>query len=66
MHMVSYIKDGTTSKYDWLGFMPHTDRLLVNNPKCGYIVTANNRPASDKCLDGYFNQVIFSARASRL
>ena len=30
--MASYIKDGTTSKYDWIGFMPFKDRLVVTDP----------------------------------
>ena len=64
--MASYIKDGTSSKYDWLGFMPQGDRLFVTDPERGWIATANNRPASSKFQGGYFDEVIFSARASRI
>lgn len=64
--MAAYIKDGTTSNFDWIGFMPPQDRLWMEDPKSGFIVTANNRPASSKFLDGYFDQIIFTARASRL
>jgi acyl-homoserine lactone acylase PvdQ len=41
-----YIKDGTTSENDWIGIMPPEHRLQVVDPKCGYIITANNKIAS--------------------
>ena len=66
MKMSSFVKNGTTSKFDWLGTMPLQDRLYVVNPKSGYFVTANNRPASELFQGGYFNEHIFTARNTRL
>ncbi len=33
--------DGTTDKYDWLGYIPFDDLPRVLNPERGYIATAN-------------------------
>ena len=62
----SYISDGTSSKHDWLGTIPYQDRLAIFDPKDGYLVTCNNRPASSQYLGGYFDSTIFTARATRL
>ncbi len=62
----SYIKDGTNSENDWLGIMPAEDRLTVIDPQKGFIVTCNNKPASDIYQNGYFSQSIYTARADRL
>jgi acyl-homoserine lactone acylase PvdQ len=50
----SYVKDGTNTKNDWLGFMPVEDRLSVIDPECGYIVTSNNAAASKAFYGGIF------------
>ena len=44
--MGNYIKDGTTSEYDWVGFIPFEDRLTIVDPAVGYIVAANNKGTS--------------------
>lgn len=46
--------------------MSPEDRLTVADPKSGFIVTANNRPASHLFQGGYFNHTIFTARGDRL
>lgn len=62
----SYVKDGTTSKHDWLGFMPPEDRLLLLDPERGFIVAANNQAASSLIHGGYYEHTILTARADRL
>lgn len=42
------------------------DRLTVIDPKSGFIVTSNNRPASHIFQNGFFNYIPFTARADRL
>ncbi len=42
----NYVQDGTSTKNDWLGFMPPEDRVMVIDPKKGFIVASNNRLAS--------------------
>ena len=46
LSMGIFAKDGTSSKYDWLGTIPFEDRLFIVDPKRGYFATANNRPVS--------------------
>ena len=46
--------------------MPAEDRLFIKDPERGFIVTANNKPASNKFQGGYFDHVAYSARATRL
>lgn len=41
------VLDGTTSKFDWVGYYSMKEIPRVINPKKGYIVTANNRPVPD-------------------
>ena len=51
----TFIKDGTNSKNDWLGFMSVDDKMIVSDPKSGFFVTSNNKVASTKYHGGYFN-----------
>jgi penicillin amidase len=61
-----YIKDGTTTDHDWLGFVPHTHRLQVIDPPSGYIVSANNKIASSEYYNGLHDYAIYTARSDRL
>ncbi|CDW85943.1 penicillin amidase family protein [Stylonychia lemnae] len=44
------VLDGSNSDNDWDGLHDSKDLLRVINPKKGYIVTANNRPAPEHSL----------------
>lgn len=66
IHSGMYIKDGTSSENDWVGLIRGTDKLHVNDPKRGYIVTANNKGATDKYFNGVLDYSIFTGRANRL
>ena len=62
----SYIKDGTTTDHDWLGFLPKYHRMHIVDPEPGYIVSSNNRIASQKHANGVNDRSIFTARSDRL
>lgn len=65
-HHSSYIKNGTTTDHDWLGFLPKYHRMHIVDPKSGYIVSSNNRIASEKHANGLNERTIFTARSDRL
>ena len=65
-HAAGYVKDGSTSKYDWLGIMPAADRVHICDPPKGFLVVSNNQVANEKVHGGYFKYSIFTARADRL
>jgi penicillin amidase len=39
----TFVFDGTTSKSDWLGFVPFEELPMMFNPARGFIATANNK-----------------------
>lgn len=39
----SFVYDGTTSKYDWKGYVPSTEITSLFNPPENYIASANNK-----------------------
>lgn len=51
----SFFHDGTTTENDWDGFISGRDKLYLDNPEKGFIVTANSRPASSNFKQGYYN-----------
>ena len=61
-----YIKDGSTTEHDWLGFVPPAHRLQIIDPPSGYIVSANNRIASTSYYNGLHGYSMFTARSDRL
>ena len=62
----NYVKDGTTSEHDWLGFVKPEDRLMLIDPPRGYIAASNNKAAPDSVLGGYFSHAFYTARADRI
>lgn len=65
--MSGFIKDGTTSKNDWIGMLRGKDRMHIEDPEKGYIVTANNRLVSRNFANGrYSANWIITARAIRI
>ena len=64
--MGNFIKDGTSSEDDWLGFLSPEDRVHVVNPEKGYLVTANNKVAGKYYLDDFSKYSIYTARADRI
>lgn len=62
-----YMKDGTTSKYDWTGMLKGKERLHIIDPEKGYIVTANNRLTTKNFHGGrYASNWLITARAIRI
>lgn len=41
----NYIKDGTTTEHDWIGFIPPQYRMHIKDPQKGYIIHSNNKVA---------------------
>ena len=64
-HHGMYVKDGSTSKYDWKGYLKSSEKLSIADPEKGYVVTANNKP-SEIFKDGIVDISIYTARADRL
>lgn len=62
----NYIKDGTSSANDWRGLVKGKDKLNLQNPKKGYIVSANNKAATSKYLGGILDMTMFTGRATRI
>lgn len=60
------LKMGHLRKNDWVGLIRGTDKLHLNDPERGYIVTANNKGATDKYFNGVLDYSIFTGRANRL
>ena len=59
----SRILDGTTSDFDWEGFVKYQDLPRSINPKKGYIVTANNRQVPDNAKFDYGAAQMSTGRA---
>jgi penicillin amidase len=52
---ISFVYDGTTSKYDWKGFVSQNELPSFLNPKENYIATANNK--TEKNFKYYISDV---------
>ena len=61
-----FIKDGTTFDFDWAGLIRGQQQLHIFDPPKGYIVTANNRPASEKYQNGVYESSMMTGRANRI
>ncbi|EGR32255.1 peptidase s45 penicillin amidase, putative [Ichthyophthirius multifiliis] len=62
----AFLKDGTSSKQDWLRFTNSSENPQMMNPSKGYIVTANNRFASDNILNHLTVNQLSTSRALRI
>ncbi|KAL4459526.1 hypothetical protein ABPG74_018139 [Tetrahymena malaccensis] len=61
-----FIKDGTTTEQDWVRFTQPSEQPQVHNPRKGFVVTANNKFATDN-LKGYLSaNLISTPRAYRI
>lgn len=47
--------DGTTTENDWDGYITGRDKLYLDSPEKGFIVTANSRPANSNFKPGYYD-----------
>ena len=61
----AYVKDGTSSEYDWIGILPSKSNIYVRDPERGFIVHANNM-LNSKFQNGMFRVSIATARAERI
>ena len=65
-HSGVYVKDGTSSENDWIGFLQGGDKLHLEDPERGYIVTANNMAAPHAYFNGALDTGLYTARADRI
>lgn len=65
-HSGMYVKDGTQSENDWIGFVQGEDKLHLEDPEKGYIASANNMAAPHAYFNGILDIGIFTARADRI
>ena len=57
---------GADSRHEWKGFIPFDEHPRARNPKCGYLVTANNRLVDDSYPHYLTNDYAPSFRAERV
>ncbi|KAL4430319.1 hypothetical protein ABPG74_019478 [Tetrahymena malaccensis] len=62
----AFIQDGTKSKNDWLRFNTIQEQPRSYDPPKGYVVTANNKFASDNTLNNLSLYVASTARSKRI
>lgn len=43
----TFVYDGTSDKYDWKGFVPYNEMLMLLNPSSNYIASANNKTVKE-------------------
>lgn len=61
----AFAKNGSSAQDAWKGMLHPNELVLVKNPKRGYIVTANNKIASDNIKTGMCVNMFSTARARR-
>lgn len=61
-----FVKDGSTTEHDWLGFVPPSHRLQTIDPPKGYIINGNNKLANDLYYNGLHKYTIYTARSDRM
>lgn len=62
----NFVKDGSTTKNDWIALIQQKAKLSLHDPIKGYIVTANNKPVSSKYQNGIYETSAYTARANRI
>jgi penicillin amidase len=65
-HSGMYVKDGSLSDHDWVGFIQGKDKLHIEDPERGYIISANNKAAPTKYFNGILDTMMYTARADRV
>lgn len=59
-----FIQDGSSSNYQWQGFVPYTDNPTILNPERGFVSSANQQP-TDSTYPYYYNGPTFEYNRSR-
>lgn len=58
--------DGTTSRSDWKGLIPPSEKLHLLNPPKQFIVTANSKPTGPLYKHNIFDRNRFTTRMFRI
>lgn len=61
-----FIMDGTKLENDWVRFYNKSENPFVKDPKKGYIVTANNKIATDNLVNHVCVNSITHARSHKI
>ena len=59
-------QDGSLKENDWLGYVPWSEHPKIVNPKKGYIVSANNKMATDNIKWSTSSTLFPTSRAARI
>ena len=59
-------QDGSLKENDWLGYVPWSEHPIIVNPKKGYIVSANNKMATDNIKWSTSSTLFPTSRAARI
>jgi penicillin amidase len=62
----TFVKKGAMDVNVWKGLVPADEVPYVVNPDKGFVVSANNMMASDKCPHGISHALVFYHRAARI
>ena len=49
-----YVKDGTKHENEWIALANGKQKLHIEDPKRGFLVTANNKPAGNRFQNGLY------------
>lgn len=61
-----FIKDGSDSSNDWIGEVKSNEKAFLIDPEKGYIITANNKFASDNLIHHPSIHMISTGRGLRI
>lgn len=61
-----FVLDGTKRSNEWVRYAKKSENPHVFNPKKGYIITANNKVASDNLKNNFSRTQTVTARAARI
>lgn len=65
--MGAFIKNGSDPQNDWLGYIPNHQKMHVIDPRKGYVISANNKFASDNYVYQFsVTQTYNTGRISRI
>lgn len=66
-YMGAFIKNGSDPQNDWLGYIPNHQKMHVIDPHKGYVISANNKFASDNYVYQFsVTQTYNTGRISRI
>jgi penicillin amidase len=63
----AYVKNGSSTADDWMSIPRDTLRLHIDDPEKGYVISCNNRPATNHFKNGIYDSGWqYTARADQI